>query len=448
MRSPLYRDLGPQRDPLARGGQLRGHYFARHDEFDTVQPVDVGIQSRFSDHLNAAARLHFQLFAHRTVADAEFQEGSARHVRPSRLKPFEPCLRRGGTVDLHVLPDGTRQVQVGIIGPGRRSEPESQVQKVIPDLGVEPAVLQDFKEIHQAEGNVERQPASGVEPGREMGVARNTALSPGLLEDLVVEEVRRWRRMDGPIEVEVHRVPPMPRPRILLARHDDVPVLLVAARFAEGRLGKVDSGDIAHLENVRDVHVLGGHLNLDRGLVDAVARKVNVGVARDPSLGGQVRVPLKGNGREHPAPRRDLHRGLVGPVFGPARHHHLVRSRGHLRFVAPVDVEDLSALRRPRIPSAHPDPPHVIGEPMDHDGGGGGKGQSTRGVVQTRPRGDRLCRWRRQSPRGARGRRTAVQASCRYAVAGRHRSPPRRGDCPARCPRRELLVLRGGLGRE
>lgn len=69
-----------------------------------------------------------------------------------------------------------------------------------------------------------------------MGIARYRALLARRGKRTIVEEVLGRLGANGLGEVQVHRVSPVPGPRILLAGHQDVSVRAVATRRSPIRL--------------------------------------------------------------------------------------------------------------------------------------------------------------------------------------------------------------------
>jgi len=58
--------------------------------------------------------------------------------------------------DVRPLDAGQRRAEVRIIGAADRQDFESQVQEAVPDVRIQPAALQDFDEVDEAERHVER----------------------------------------------------------------------------------------------------------------------------------------------------------------------------------------------------------------------------------------------------------------------------------------------------
>ena len=81
----------------------------------------------------------------------------------------------------------------------------------------------------------------------------------------------------------MNRVAALRRARILLPRRDHVAVALETARLAPRRLAEMRRHDVAHLEQVADVHILGGDLPPDVEIVGHVAHQMQMRVAREPA---------------------------------------------------------------------------------------------------------------------------------------------------------------------
>ncbi|MCE2516005.1 MAG: hypothetical protein J4F37_13545, partial [Acidobacteria bacterium] len=101
--------------------------------------------------------------------------------------------------------------------------------------------------------------------------------------------------MEGLAQVVVNRVAAVDGAGILLPRDQRVAVALEAAGRPPGGLPEVRPGNVAHLQQVGDVHVLGCHLRPGVLVTNRVALDVDVGVAGVPAAARLIDVTLEGN---------------------------------------------------------------------------------------------------------------------------------------------------------
>ena len=198
-------------------------------------------------------------------------------------------------------------------------------------------------------------------------VPGHASLPARLLEDLVVQEVALGAEVQRPLEVMVNRVAAVDRPRIFLARDENVTVPLEAARRAPRRLPEVRAGHVAHLQQVGDVHVLGRHLRPGVVVADRIPLDVNVGVAGIPAARRLVDIALQGDRDGAGLVGPDLDPSMMEPILDAAADDDLVRPGGHASLVAPVHVEHLPVGRRPERAGGSRQSPDLVGIAVHED---------------------------------------------------------------------------------
>jgi len=218
-----------------------------------------------------------QFIAHHLAVDGEVEEGAVAHEYVPTAEAAEPGFRTERAVHLHIraFDAGQRRSEVGIVRPADRRNAVAEVEEAIPDFAVQAAALQDFDELDEAEGDIGGEPALAVEQLAEMRVAGEGAGRAGLFKDGVVPE-ERVLVMLMLADVPVNRVATHHRARILLSGDEEVAVAPEDAGLAPGRLAIVGGGDVSHLEQVRDVDVLGRELCPDVEVVGLLPWQVDV----------------------------------------------------------------------------------------------------------------------------------------------------------------------------
>ena len=154
--------------------------------------------------------------------------------------------------------------------PAAGVDPNPEIQQPVPAIRDQPAALQYLDEIDEAErceqvdaANHPRGTPAACRPA-EVREAGQSAGALKLLEHLVVLEVLVGAQMNRPVDVEVHGMAHERGARRFLARDDEMSVALEAAGLAPGLgLIEIHVRDVAHLEQIADVHVLGGHESPD-----------------------------------------------------------------------------------------------------------------------------------------------------------------------------------------
>src|SRR5438046_3179381 len=103
--------------------------------------------------------------------------------------------------------------------------------------------------------------------------------------------------MDRPLNVVVNGVTHLSGTRIFLARHDEVSIALKATGLAPLLwLLKVSGVDVAHLQQIADVHIFGGYESPDRLIVDLVARDMDMSVTRIPTATRHIGIAIQRHG--------------------------------------------------------------------------------------------------------------------------------------------------------
>ena len=209
---------------------------------------------------------------------------------------------------------------------------------------------------------------------------------------------------------------------MFLSGHDNVAVTLVAARAPPCGLLEVCVGNIAHLQEMADVHVLRGDLSPHRRVLGVGSHQMNVRVRRIPALGRQVGIPLESNLESAGLAGLDLERCPVGPVLGPVSHDQVVGPCRQPRRVAAIHVERQPILRRPPCAGMHPEQPHLVGKPAHCQCFPGRERRPARGVVEAHARGGG------EAGRGVRDPQLYVTGIGRdLRGRGSSPAPPRRG---------------------
>ena len=230
--------------------------------------------------------------------------------------------------------------------------------------------LQQLEEIDLPPQHVEGHPAVAVKRDPLVRVPGDATEGAHPIERAVVEVVRCAAPRRGQLHgrdpnalrrAERDRVADLRRSRILLPGRQHPPAFLVPARSTEGVLREVARVEVAHLQEVADVDVLGCHPPQDQRVLPGRTSQVNVVVRGIPT---QFR-------HRHPALElvslaqgaAGIHRDtmLLADEFVAFRQRDAVSARRQLHLEPTVDVE--RAVRLRRVPTGR-----IVMSPHDREG--------------------------------------------------------------------------------
>ena len=119
------------------------------------------------------------------------------------------------------------------------------------------------------------------------------------------------------------------------------------------RLFEVCAFNVSHLQQIREMDVLGHHLSPHVQIGRLLAHQVHLGVAGVPCAGGQVGITLEHDARGARLARAYLGFLMEGSILRSARCDEIVGARRHVRVVAAARVERLAALGRSATAVVH-----------------------------------------------------------------------------------------------